>query len=202
MENNIIQIKQDLEKEILNIICWNNEFIDFINLKYFSPQVEEILKFAKQSYHEKGKVDIVKFRMFVSKYGIDLDDNVYTLKEFENLYNQIKELYNAIKLQEKIKLEVLSYLTSENFNYSKALHQLRAIAENMEASHSIIKTYTEVSEKVIESLKNNSTNNNQGYLTSIPTLDRKTKGLRKHQYVIIAARTNVGKTTFALWLSY
>ncbi len=140
--------------------------------------------------------------MLADKYNINLDENVYTFKEFENIYRQVKELYHAIKLQEELKLKVLANLTTKNFNYPAALQNLRLLVENAEITHTVIKAYDTIINNILEDIKNSQNKDKSGYLTNIPSIDNKLKGLKKHQYIIIAARTNTGKTTFALWLNY
>ena len=193
--------KECLEREILNIICWYNEYILNVDPKYFSTAAGEIIKIAKEDYEVNGEIDIVKYRMLANKYNINLDENIYTFKEFENIYRQVKELYYAIKLQEELKLKVLASLTSKNFNYPAALQNLIILVENAEITHTVIKAYDTVINNVIEDLKNPH-KDKTGYSTNIPSIDNKLKGLKKHQYIIIAARTNTGKTTFALWLAH
>lgn len=195
----IISLKHDLEKEIISMFLLHPELSNLVQPGYFTSQAQKIIQFVKEKYNNNA-FNEVDFIIECKKYNIEIKDNIWTYKEFENIYSKIKEYYYAINLHASLKRQVLHYLEKE-YSYQQAIINLENIKNTSGQVESAIEEADNIrlkAEHVLQEIKSKET----GLYSKLSTLDNMIKGFRPKQYCIIAGRPHMGKTTFALWLMY
>lgn len=141
------------------------------------------------------------------EYLMELADSIVTFANISNYISIIKD--QALLRNFLVKINEISeeYYTSDIDNVSAFLsnseHELRLIAEKRKVGD--FKDAKEISNSLIENINKMEEAPNQDKVTGISTgytrLDYYTHGFQDTNFIVLAARTGVGKTAFSLNLA-
>ena len=141
-------------------------------------------------------------------YLVELADAVITFSNVNTYINNIRDtaiLRNFLMCLDDIQVDYLkSKIDNPNDFLNVAETKINRVTETRNiADFRTAKDVTEVLAKELENLKQSDTDDQ---VTGVPTgfhrLNRATHGFQKGNYVVVAARTGIGKTTFCLNLAY
>ncbi len=201
-----ILLKGDLIEDVIHILGKNPEdaFFDsacrqiFISILAIRRRGEHINPFSViEELKISGKLDKVGGDQFI----LSLPSYIPSASFLDNFARKLKEKMILRKLSQKMKsfLEEISWGVSSTWEFvSKVEKELGEIAQESVSQdfYSISDIKTFVSEEVVGD------NFNHAIPSCFPSLDEKIVGFHPGDFVIIAGRPGMGKTSFALSLAY
>ncbi|MDH3003836.1 MAG: replicative DNA helicase [Candidatus Shikimatogenerans sp. JK-2022] len=207
-----------LEEAILGTIIMNKKclekIINVLKIKYFFYEKNKILFFyIKKIYYEYNKVDLLNLIYFLKNDNkLELIGNVnylsYIIQKITSFYN-IKKYVKLLKNKYIIrKLIFLSYkiiikCNRNNVNINKLFDFIQNYIFKLyyKNKKNNIKNFKYLLYKTFKNIKNNYLENKLVFIsTGFKKLDNIILGLQKSDFIIIASRPGMGKTSFALSL--
>lgn len=214
MNKNDNRIDIEIECQALSSVFEDNTLLDDLieecNKDYFTNNIcKKLFLWIKKNYNENKNVSIIRAKKetdinleFVINNGIATMDYEFVLEKLNELYirRKIGQAGKEIfKLSKKEGLEIKDYQhkaqeiifnnTQNNNTKDKGLYSLE---------DSLEKLY----KKIVELQENEEGKKIQGIKTNYPQIDKKTGGLKRGHLIVVGARTSMGKTAFAINLSY
>ena len=194
-----------LEEYILSCMVENKRCAEEIELlseeDFVDTQHKEIYKAIKRLVKEQKKFDSMILIQYISK---EVDNNALQFlattntitKNFKEYVNRLKDLKVKRELNTIAEKIMSSDVTGEEMS-EEVEKDIFRIRENVNTAE-----FSDIGDLLMDTLEEiEGTQTNKGRTgleTGFDKLDMLTDGLQKQNYIIIAARPSIGKTSFAL----
>lgn len=204
----------EAELTLLMEVLKNNNLVDDLFQKVFEIDItdsraKQIFMFLKKCYKENKKPSQSKLWIHLKDKNIDpetvIQDTISVPSEFSDLVERVKgmswkrKINQALidigrKIHEEDNMERLADDAQEII--FRATAQNKKQKNEYQLSEAMMEFYTEIND-LAEGRKKT-----RGIYTGFPAFDYKFGGFRKGQLTVIAGRTSMGKTAFALNIAH
>ncbi len=201
---------EEIEKTVLFYLIFEKEQININEDDFFFQKHKQIVKAINELKCEKKEINILSVKNKIkgndteilkyisiiaeSRFGSSIE---YAYKELIRLSKKRKLLELSIEIQNHIEKE-----TDPELYIEKKIKELTEINQDGEEKE---KTFLDIvcqTSDIIEKKRLQGAEYDYKYFTGIFDLDKMTNGLHEEELTIIGARPGIGKTTFALQISY
>jgi len=195
--------KKNIEISILSYIIQKRknfeDFLLFPEEAFINQLYKEMYLYIKENFNNKDSFSLSKFLMkkeisqeileflYNAKFEISFEEIKEAFIEYtnENLLNKLTMLNKNEKLEEK---------EQKAKNILEKIEEVKSLKFEEKNSFYCIEAYSKYLEEAKEQLQQG---NISGVSTGINELDKITMGLKDGEYILIAARPSMGKTSLA-----
>ena len=209
------RVDYSIECQLLATALQDNTFLDDLiescSENHFTrSNTKTLFNWIKDNYNKNESISLIKAN---KETNIDLEsilDHGVIAADYDYLLKKLNELYIRRKIGQAGK-EIFKLSQKDGLDIKEYQHKAQEIIynntqnENLENDgiYSLEDSLFELSEKINRIQEDDENEKKlQGIKTNYPQIDKKTGGLKKGHLIVVGARTSMGKTAFAINMSY